>query len=60
MHILCPYKNSTTKGVKGQGKFLKVAMLHIKMKVMELRVHVLCKHIIFLYRHPQPVGWLER
>ena len=35
-HIFCPYKRSTTDGVKG-----KLAISHIKLKVVELRVHVL-------------------
>ena len=36
--------------------FLKVVMLHIKLKGTEHRAP--CKHIFCTYAHPQPVGWI--
>ena len=37
-----------------KNKFLKVVMLHIKLKATERRAP--CKHILCSYTHPQPVG----
>ena len=38
--------------------FLKEAMLHIKLKVMEHRAP--CKHIVCPYTHPRPLGGIKR
>ena len=38
--------------------FLKVVMLHIKLKGMEHRAP--CKHIFCPYTHPRPLGWGQR
>ena len=46
-------------GSKGRNIFLlKVVMLYIRLKGMELRVSR--KHIFCPYTHSQPVGWVKR
>ena len=46
-------------GSNGQTIFwLKVVMLHIKLKGMECRVT--CKHIFCPYTHPQPLDGVKR
>ena len=45
-------------GVKGQNIFfLKVVMLHIKLKAIKHRA--LCKHLIFLSLHTPSTCWLD-
>ena len=52
---------SLTPGVGSKGQnifFLKVIMLHIKIKGIEHRAP--CKHIFCLYTHPWPLGWDQK
>ena len=50
----------STPGVRSKVEFffLKVVMLHIKLKGIEHRAP--CKHIFFPLTHLQPVGWTKR
>ena len=52
---------STTGGLGSKGHnifFLRVVMMHIKLRGMEYRAP--CKHLFCLYTHPQPWGWGQK
>ena len=57
----CPYTYFGPWGGVKRSKhfFLKIVMLHIKLKGMERR-RAPCKHIFCPYTHPRPVGWGQK
>ena len=59
-NILPVYTSSTTRvwGQKIKTFFLKVVMVHIKLKGMDYRAP--CKHIICPYTHQRPLGGVKR
>ena len=59
-HIICPYIHPRPPrwGEKVKTFFLKVVILHIKLKGMELRAS--CNHILCPHTKPQHMGQVKR
>ena len=58
-YVVLTYTLDSESGVKRSKLFfLKVVMLHIKLKGMECKAP--CKHIFCPYAHPRPVGPVQK